>query len=92
MTTANKRVLVTVKPETYATLERLAKAQGDPVATCITKLLDEQRPVLNMIATSVEAAKEGRQQAAMRSLQAMTGKVLGKLGEVITQTVRKKKP
>ena len=91
MTTSNKRVLVTVKPETYATLERLAKAQGDPVATCITKLLDEQRPVLNMIATSVEAAKEGRRQAAMRSLQAMTGKVLGKLGEVITQTVRKKK-
>jgi len=91
MTTSNKRVLVTVKPDTYATLERLAAAQGDPVATCITKLLDEQRPILDMIATSVEAAKQGRQQAAMQSLQAMTGKVLGKLSDAMTKAGRKKK-
>jgi len=91
MTTSNKRVLVTVKPQTYAVLERLAKAQGDPVATCITKLLDEQRPVLDMIAISVKAAKEGRQQAAIRSLQAMTGKILGTFGDAMTRATGKRK-
>ncbi|MGH7146658.1 MAG: hypothetical protein ACREIJ_01985 [Nitrospiraceae bacterium] len=91
MTTSNKRVLVTVKPDTYATLERLAEAQGDPVATCITKILDEQRPILDMMATAVAAAKQGRRQAAMQSLQVMTGKALGVLGEALKLTRGKKK-
>jgi hypothetical protein len=91
MTTSNKRVLVTVKPETYATLERLAEAQGDPVATCITKILDEQRPILDMMAKSLAAAKQGRRLAAIQSLQEMTGKALGALGEAMKLARGKKK-
>jgi hypothetical protein len=91
MTTSNKRVLVTVKPDTYATLERLAEAQGDPVATCITKILDEQRPILEMMAKAVAAAKQGRRQAAMQSLQEMTGKALGALGDAMKRAGRTRK-
>ena len=90
MPTLNKRVLVTLKPETYSAMERLAQAQGDPVATCISKLLDEQVPILKTMAHAFEAVRQGREAVAREALQVMTGKALGGLGEVLQGKRRKR--
>lgn len=91
MPTSNKRVLVTLKPDTYATLERLAESQGDPVATAISKLLDEQVPILATMAQAFEAVRSGREEVARQALQVMTGKALGGLGELMQGKPRKRR-
>jgi hypothetical protein len=90
MPTSNKRVLVTLKPDTYTTLERLAQSQGDPVATTISKLLDEQVPILETMAQAFEAVRHGREEVARQALQVMTGKALGSLGQVMEGKPRKR--
>lgn len=50
------------------------------MATAISALLDEQRPMLLMMAEAFEKAQAGKSEAAMRAIQSMTGRALGLLG------------
>ena len=80
MPQTNKRMLLTLQPETYNVVKRWASAQGKPMATCVTSLLDEQRPMLMAMTQALEEANAGKTTEALRSMQSMTGRALGLLG------------
>ena len=81
--TTSKRLALTVKPHVYKTIERLAKAQKKSMASVIAELLEEQDPLLSMMADAFEAALRGQAPKATQTLQAMAGKALVDLGGVM---------
>lgn len=63
MPTKNPRILLTVKPDTMEMLRRAAEPMGKPVATLVSEILDEARPVIEGMARAVEFAKGQRVEA-----------------------------
>jgi len=53
-----KRLLVTVGDRGRRACERLAAASGKPLATVVGELVDEAAPMLEALASSMEAMRE----------------------------------
>ena len=88
--TTSKRVVLTLRPYVYSTIQRMAKAQNKPVASVISELLEEQEPLLQMMAVSFEAAVAGKEDKAKQALNSMAGKALADLGAMLQWKKEKK--
>jgi len=61
MATDKPRITITLEPENYAVLQRMAKAQGSSMARIVTELVSEVSPMLERVAVSLEAAAKAQQ-------------------------------
>jgi hypothetical protein len=75
--------MLTVKPHTYEIIERWSESQKKPMARCITELLEQQTPMIQVMTQAFEAAQSGKRVEALQAMQALTGKALGQLGNVM---------
>lgn len=87
---APHRVLLSLPTELYVTISRLSAAMDKPRAELIRDLLAEQQSLLEMLAVTLEQAKAGQKEQAIRGLQKMTGNALKNLGEAMSPKERKK--
>lgn len=78
--TTSKRIALTLKPQVYRTVERLGKAQNKAMASVIAELMEEQEPMLRLMADAFEAATQGKVEKAGRLLQVLGGKAVENLG------------
>ncbi len=88
--TTSKRLALTLKPHVYRTIDRLSEAQRKSMASVIADLLEEQEPLLRMMADAFEAALKGQAPKATQTLQAMAGKTLEDLGGVMQGKPKRK--
>lgn len=61
MATDKPRITITLEPEHYAVLQRMAKAQGGSMSRIVTDLVTELAPMLERVAVSLEAAAKAQQ-------------------------------
>lgn len=61
MATDKPRITITLEPEHYAVLQRMAKAQGGSMARIVTDLVTELAPMLERVVVSLEAAAKAQQ-------------------------------
>lgn len=68
MATTKPRITITLEPDEYAILARLAALQGSPMARIVSELLSEVTPTLKGLCDTLEAAKraDARVKAQMR--------------------------
>jgi hypothetical protein len=78
--TTSKRIALTLPPKVYLTIDRLGRAQNKAMATVIAEILEEQEPLLDVMADALEAATQGKFQEAGQKLQVLGGKAVEKLG------------
>ena len=87
--TTSKRVVLSLRPDTYAIVKRLGNAQHKPMARVITEMLEQQTQILQMMTQAFEAATAGKTAEAAAALQQMTGSALTQLGAVMTKKKKK---
>jgi len=61
MATEKPRITITLEPEHYAILQRMAKAQGGSMSRIVTDMVAELAPMLDRVAVSLEAAAKAQQ-------------------------------
>jgi hypothetical protein len=61
MATEKPRITITLEPEHYAILQRMAKAQGGSMSRIVTDMVSELAPMLDRVAMSLEAAAKAQQ-------------------------------
>lgn len=61
MATDKPRITISLAPEHYAILQRLAKLQKAPMSRLITELVEEVSPVLSKVADSLEIAMRAQE-------------------------------
>lgn len=84
------RVLLSLPTDLYGTISRLSVVMEKPRAEIIRELLNEQQPLLDMMAGALEQAKAGQKEQAMKGLQKMAGHAFTSLGEAISPKETKK--
>ena len=89
--TSSKRIALTLKPHVHRTIERLGTAQHKAMASVIAELLEEQEPMLRVMADAFEAATLGKAEQARQSLQSLAGQALKGLGDVMQEKKKRKK-
>jgi hypothetical protein len=62
-----------------------------PRAELIRDLLADQQPVLELLAVTLEQAKAGQKEQAMKGLQKMTGEALKQVGDFLSPTKGRKR-
>lgn len=89
MPTSNPRVNVTLRPEQYELLSRLAKAQGVSRSSVLIDLLETVTPVLERVVVAVEAAqrtqvmaREGLERSIGQAEQALLPHVQAAMGQL----------
>jgi hypothetical protein len=60
MPTSKPRIAITLEPEQYDVLKRLAAAQGGSMAGIVSDLLDEMLPVLGRVVDTLELARKAQ--------------------------------
>lgn len=67
MPTAKPRLMLTLRPQMYAVVKRLAQLQGKPMSRALLDLLDGLEPVLQSVVATLEAARvaEGEPRAKL---------------------------
>lgn len=98
MATDKPRITITLEPEQYAVLHRMAKVQGGSMSRIVTDLLGEVAPVLGRVADAMEAAQKAQQgmkatiraatEQAERDMQPLVATVLGQFDHFATQLER----
>lgn len=68
MATTKPRITITLEPDQYAVLARLAALQGSPMARIVSELMSEVVPTLEGLCNTLEAAKraDAKVKAQMR--------------------------
>lgn len=66
MATSKPRITITLEPDDHQSLQRLARAQGVPMARVLREFIHEVGPVLARLADTLEAAKKAEATAAVR--------------------------
>lgn len=61
MATDKPRITITLEPEHYAILQRMAKAQGGSMSRIVTDMVAELAPMLERVVVSLEAAAKAQQ-------------------------------
>lgn len=61
MATTKPRLAITLEPEQYEILQRLAKVQGGSMARIVSEMLAEMSPMLEKVAEAMEAAHKAQQ-------------------------------
>ena len=84
------RVLLSLPTDLYNTISRVSAAMDKPRAEIIRDLLAEQQPILEHMATTLEQAKAGKLDQAMKGWQKMTGEALKGLGVLMSPPEIKK--
>ncbi len=62
MPSTNPRMVLTLKPDTYAAILRAARAANVFGSGLVSSMLDDMVPMLNSLADATQAAKEKRVQ------------------------------
>lgn len=60
MATLKPRITITLEPEHYAVLRRVAKVQGGSMSRIVTDMVSELAPMLNSVAVALEAAAQAQ--------------------------------
>lgn len=98
MATDKPRITITLEPEQYEVLHRMAKVQGGSMSRIVTDLLGEVAPILGRVADAMEAAQKAQQgmkatiraatEQAERDMQPLVATVLGQFDYFATELER----
>lgn len=64
----NKRVALTLKPQTYAILNSMSKATNSPMTAIITELVEASLPIMEQVVKSINQAKKGQNKVAIETM------------------------
>lgn len=88
MATSKPRITITIEPDDYAVLQRMARLQRRSMSRIVTELLHEVAPVLSRVADALEASEKAQEgmkaairQSSEQSLQDMLPLVARILGQ-----------
>jgi len=59
------------------------RLQNVPVSTVVASFLEQNKPTFKAIVAALEAAKQGKEQEAMKAMAVLTGSALSQLGEAM---------
>lgn len=91
MATSKPRITITIEPDEYAVLQRMARLRCSSMSRIVTELLHEVLPVLSRVADALEAterAQEGMKVAirqsseqAFQDMQPLVARILGQFDQ-----------
>ena len=86
MPTANPRINITVKPERYELLKRLAAHQGTSMSGLVSETMEMMYPVMERVCVVLEAAKQA-QESSKEGLRQTIAKAEAELLPMLYQAV-----
>lgn len=89
MPTKKRRFSLAISHELHSLLHTWGKLQGVPASSVTAAFLEQNRPVFKAIVAAMEAAKQGKEEEALKAMAVLTGKALTQLGDAMQG--RKKK-
>jgi hypothetical protein len=83
MPTKKRRFSLAISHDLHSLLHTWGKLQGVPASTVVAAFLEQNRPVFKAVVAALQAAKEGKEQEAMKAMAVLTGTALTQLGDAM---------
>ncbi len=83
MPTKKKRFSLAISHDLHSVLFAWGRLQNVPVSTVVASFLEQNKPTFKAIVAALEAAKQGKEQEAMKAMAVLTGSALSQLGEAM---------